>query len=115
MRTMRLPFEANSPAWIKPWVELVRAKLDLAGIARNDYVASISETGKMDETVLLEAIAGMSEGVCEIYRHPALPGDGPLTPAMNATVSWVILTYRLPCSGEPIREAKVNVRQPPRS
>lgn len=86
MRTLRLPFEANSPACIKPWVWLVVAKLDRAGIARSDYLVSISETEKMDEKVLLEAIAGMSAGMREIYSHPALPGDAPLTPAMNATI-----------------------------
>ncbi|MGF6899337.1 hopanoid biosynthesis-associated protein HpnK [Paraburkholderia sp. GAS348] len=84
MRAVRLPFEAHSPAWIKPWVALVRAKLDRAGIARNDYVVGISETGNMDETVLLDAISGMREGVCEIYSHPALLDDGQLTPAMSA-------------------------------
>jgi hopanoid biosynthesis associated protein HpnK len=84
MRAMRLPFEADAPVWLKPWIALVRARLDRAGIAHNDYVVGIAQTGGMDEAALLGALARLPRGVGEIYCHPAEAGDGVLTPGMRA-------------------------------
>jgi chitin disaccharide deacetylase len=83
MRAMRLPYEAGSPAWIKPWMANVRARLKRAGVAHNDYVVGIAQTGHMDEAVLLDAIARLPDGVGEIYCHPATPGDGALSEGMR--------------------------------
>src|ERR1700691_4684296 len=57
MRAMRLPCEWREPLLVKPWICLVRARLDHAGIAHNDYVVGISRTGQMTESVLLDALA----------------------------------------------------------
>jgi hopanoid biosynthesis associated protein HpnK len=84
MRAMRLPFEAEAPVWLKPWIALVRARLDRAGIAHNDYVVGIAQTGGMDEAALLGALARLPRGVGELYCHPAEAGDGALTPGMRA-------------------------------
>ncbi|PLZ04380.1 hypothetical protein CY652_01580 [Burkholderia sp. WAC0059] len=87
LRAMRLPCEASAPAWLRPWIGLVRARLRRAGVAHNDYVVGIEHTGAMDESVLLDALARLPSGVGEIYCHPAMagaPGEGPLTPAMHA-------------------------------
>ncbi|MGN4077614.1 hopanoid biosynthesis-associated protein HpnK, partial [Burkholderia gladioli] len=84
LRAVRLPFERSAPAWLRPWIALVRARLDRAGIAHNDYVVGIEHTGHMDERALLDAIAALPpSGVGEIYSHPAEPGDGPITPSMH--------------------------------
>ncbi|WP_186039601.1 hopanoid biosynthesis-associated protein HpnK [Burkholderia gladioli] len=84
LRAVRLPFERSAPAWLRPWIALVRARLDRAGIAHNDYVVGIERTGHMDERALLDAIAALPpSGVGEIYSHPAEPGDGPITPSMH--------------------------------
>jgi len=83
MRAMRLPCESNEPVWLKPWISLVRARLDRAGIAHNDYVVGIAKTGQMDETVLLDALERLPDGVGEIYCHPAVAGDEALTPGMR--------------------------------
>lgn len=32
MKAMRLPFESNAPLWLRPWIALVKARLDRAGI-----------------------------------------------------------------------------------
>jgi chitin disaccharide deacetylase len=83
MRAMRLPFEADASGLLRPWVALVRARLARAGIAHNDYVFGIADSGRMNEAMLLEAIARLPRGVGEIYLHPAVPGEGPIAPSMR--------------------------------
>lgn len=84
LRAVRLPFEANAPWWLKPWIALMRRRLTRAGIAYNDYVVGIEHTGGMDEAALLDALARMpAEGVGEIYCHPAEAGEGAITPSMR--------------------------------
>jgi chitin disaccharide deacetylase len=84
MRAMRLPYEADSPAWIRPWMASVRSRLRRAGIAHNDYVVGIAHTGGMDEAVLLETLAKLPRGVGEIYCHPATAGEGALSEGMRS-------------------------------
>jgi hopanoid biosynthesis associated protein HpnK len=84
MRAMRLPYEAHSPAWIRPWMASVRARLERAGIAHNDYVVGIAHTGGMDEAVLLETLANLPPGVGEIYCHPATAGEDALSDGMRS-------------------------------
>jgi chitin disaccharide deacetylase len=83
MRAMRLPCEWGEPLWLKPWIGLVRDRLDHAGIAHNDYVVGIAKTGQMTEGVLLDALAKLPDGVGEIYCHPAVMGEGALSPGMR--------------------------------
>ncbi|WP_322070413.1 hopanoid biosynthesis-associated protein HpnK [Paraburkholderia bannensis] len=87
LRAMRLPLEAGAPFALRPWLALVRARLARAGVAHNDYVVGIADTGAMDEAVLLDAIANLpAQGVGEIYCHPAqapLAGEGPITASMQ--------------------------------
>lgn len=83
LRAVRLPYEPSAPEWLKPWIGLVRARLDRAGLAHNDYVVGIEHTGGMDEAVLLDALANLPQGVGEIYCHPAEAGEGPITPSMR--------------------------------
>ncbi len=85
MRAMRLPYEAHAPVWIKPWMTRVRSTLKRAGIAHNDYVVGIAQTGQMDEAALLATIAHLPDGVGEIYCHPATPGEGALSAACAPT------------------------------
>ncbi|WP_296658111.1 hopanoid biosynthesis-associated protein HpnK [Paraburkholderia sp.] len=85
LRAMRLPLEAGAPLALKPWLHLVRARLARAGIAHNDFVVGIANTGAMDEAVLLDAIANLpARGVGEIYCHPAEAGVEAITPSMQA-------------------------------
>ena len=83
MRAMRLPCESREPLWLKPWTSLVRDRLDHAGIAHNDYVVGIAKTGQMTEGVLLDELARLPDGVGEIYCHPAVMGEGALSPGMR--------------------------------
>jgi hopanoid biosynthesis associated protein HpnK len=84
LHAMRVPFEAHAPWWLRPWIGLVRARLRRAGVAHNDYVVGIANTGAMDEAAWLDALANLPPGVGEIYSHPAMAGDGPITPTMHA-------------------------------
>ncbi|MEC5409090.1 hopanoid biosynthesis-associated protein HpnK [Paraburkholderia sp. MPAMCS5] len=83
MKAMRLPFEANAPLWLKPWIAHVRARLDRAGIVHNDYVIGIADTGRMDEAAWLAALASLPDGVGEIYCHPAVAGERALSHGMR--------------------------------
>jgi len=84
MHAMRLPIERDAPLWLRPWMSLVRSRLDRAGIAHNDYVVGLADTGRMSESAWLAALEGLPGGVGEIYCHPATPGDAPLTPGMQS-------------------------------
>jgi hopanoid biosynthesis associated protein HpnK len=82
MRAMRLPREMRGSLALRPWVALMKKRLDDAGIAYNDWVAGIAATGRMDEAALLALLAKAPDGVLEIYCHPATKG-APLTPSMR--------------------------------
>ncbi|SIT39229.1 Hopanoid biosynthesis associated protein HpnK [Paraburkholderia ribeironis] len=83
MKAMRLPFEANAPLWLRPWIAQVRARLDRAGIAHNDYVIGVARSGRMDEAAWLAALAALPAGVGEIYCHPATAGEFALSDGMR--------------------------------
>lgn len=80
LRAVRLPAEPGGPAFLKPWLALMRARLHAHGLLCNDAVFGLAETGAMDEAALLRAIAQLPAGLSEIYLHPALHGG--LTPTM---------------------------------
>jgi hopanoid biosynthesis associated protein HpnK len=72
---VRLPRERGMPGWLRPWLALLAARLAAAGIAHNDYMVGIRQSGRFDETALLAALASLpAQGVGELYLHPAL-GD----------------------------------------
>ncbi len=71
LRSVRLPHEPGMTPLLLPWLWLMRQRLARAGIACNDHVFGIARSGGMDESVLLEAIERLPEGVTEIYCHPA--------------------------------------------
>jgi chitin disaccharide deacetylase len=83
LRAMRLPSESHEPFWLKPWIGFVRERLDCEGIAHNDYVVGIANSGRMTEGVLLDVLSRLPEGVGEIYCHPAVSGEGALTSGMR--------------------------------
>jgi hopanoid biosynthesis associated protein HpnK len=89
MRAVRLPLEAGTPFWLRPWLGLLRRSLDEAGMAHNDRVIGISASGGMDEGAMLAALESVAArdsqgaGVTEIYLHPALATGAPLTEGMS--------------------------------
>jgi len=83
LRAMRLPHDPLAPAWLKPWMGLVRWRLDRAGVAHNDYVVGITQSGRFDEVALLAALQNLPRGVGEIYLHPALQSGAGIAPSMR--------------------------------
>ena len=77
---IRLPTSVDPPLLLRPWLAMLRRRLDRAGIAHNDQVFGLDETGAMDEGALLAALARLPGGVTEIYLHPATQGG--ITPSM---------------------------------
>ena len=70
-------------AFLTPWVALMKARLRAAGIAHNDQVFGIANTGAVDEDVLLDILGQLPGGVSEIYLHPAVDLQTPITSTMS--------------------------------
>jgi hopanoid biosynthesis associated protein HpnK len=83
MRAIRLPQETPAPLALRPWIALVKARLDNHGIAHNDHVTGIASSGRMDEAAFINALTRLPNGVTEIYCHPAVPGECALTQSMK--------------------------------
>lgn len=87
MRAVRLPHEPFLASWratgeglvrraandllLRPLLALHRRRLARAGMACNDYVFGMNDTGAMDRDRLLGFLAHLPDGVSEIYSHPA--------------------------------------------
>jgi hopanoid biosynthesis associated protein HpnK len=83
LRAVRLPFEAGLPAWLRPWLFLLRARLRAVGIAHNDYLVGLRLSGRFDEDALLAALGRLPPaGVGELYLHPALESGTAIAASM---------------------------------
>lgn len=87
MRAVRIPQEPFLPSWramrskwgtrfanwafLLPWMRLMRVRLSAAGIATNDYVFGMNDTGHMTPPCVRAFLANLPDGVCELYLHPA--------------------------------------------
>ena len=88
LRAIRVPYEPFAPAWratrthfaarlmqsasLAPWMALMKRRVRAAGLAANDYVFGMIDTGHMDATRIGAYIAALPSGVSEIYSHPAI-------------------------------------------
>lgn len=80
VKAVRLPLEPDGPRALIPWVKYMRRCLIGAGLRYNDQVFGLVETGRLDEARLAGHVADLSDGVTEIYSHPASRSG--ITPAM---------------------------------
>jgi len=87
LRAVRLPHEPFLASWraageglprrlandvlLRPLLAAHRRRLARAGIARNDYVFGMNDTGAMVRDRMLGFLAQLPDGVSEIYCHPA--------------------------------------------
>lgn len=97
MRAVRVPYEPFLASWhaargdglarlasavaLSPLITLMRWRLRRSGIASNDFVFGVRDTGRMDRARVLGYLANLPDGVTEIYCHPATgrwPGMDPL-------------------------------------
>jgi hopanoid biosynthesis associated protein HpnK len=81
---VRLPREPGVAPLLSPWLAIMRRRLRAAGVAHNDYVFGISDSGAMDEARLLQILGTLPDGVTEIYLHPAVESGAAITPSMSA-------------------------------
>ncbi|GLK58397.1 MULTISPECIES: hopanoid biosynthesis-associated protein HpnK [Azotobacter] len=72
LRAVRLPAEPGMGPWLRPWLSLMRRRLDRAGITYNDHVFGLHHSGGMDEGVLLKMLSQLPDGLSELYLHPAV-------------------------------------------
>lgn len=63
--------QALSVAALAPWAVRARSRLRRAGIATNDTLFGLYETGAMTEAAWLAVIARVPPGLTEVYCHPA--------------------------------------------
>ncbi|HEY9180413.1 MAG TPA: hopanoid biosynthesis-associated protein HpnK [Candidatus Baltobacteraceae bacterium] len=87
MRAVRIPREPFLPSWramrthraarfanaalLLPWLTLMRLRLRAAGIATNDYVFGMIDTGHMTPDRVRQYLRHLPPGVSELYVHPA--------------------------------------------
>jgi hopanoid biosynthesis associated protein HpnK len=72
LRAVRLPNEPGMGVLLRPWLKLMRAKIDRAGMVYNDHVFGLRHSGGMDEDALLDVLRHLPDGLSELYLHPAL-------------------------------------------
>jgi len=58
-------------AFLAPWTALLRRKAARAGLAVNDHVLGLHDSGRMDELLVERLAAGLPEGTTEMYFHAA--------------------------------------------
>jgi len=87
MRAMRLPYEPFGPSWravrsdaggrfgnavfLWPMLAYVRSRLASCGVACNDYIFGLSDTGRMTKDRVLPLLREIPDGITEMYFHPA--------------------------------------------
>jgi len=69
---IRIPREPSAPWWLAPWLALMSARARAAGVAHNDYVRGMDDTGAMDRDRVLAHLRTLPPGVTELYFHPAI-------------------------------------------
>jgi hopanoid biosynthesis associated protein HpnK len=86
-RPMRIPREPLLPSWraqhrdlagrlgndvlLGPLFARMRSRCRSAGVATNDYVFGMNDTGHMTSDVVLRLLQHVAPGVTEMYFHPA--------------------------------------------
>ncbi|HEY1505222.1 MAG TPA: hopanoid biosynthesis-associated protein HpnK [Stellaceae bacterium] len=81
IRAVRLPLEPPGAsgrrwAWLTGFMESrharrLREKLDIAGVAHNDWIFGLADTGAMTAERLRHYLEALPDGASEIYFHPA--------------------------------------------
>jgi hopanoid biosynthesis associated protein HpnK len=66
----------------RPWVDVLRRRLQRAGLFVNDHVFGLAWSGGMVEERLLRLVPHLPDGVSEIYLHPAAERTPALVAAM---------------------------------
>jgi len=84
-RALRAPVEPGRPrgsGWLAaPFARALRDRARARGMTAPDAVHGLAASGHMTADRIADAIAGLSDGLSELYLHPAMvddfPGHGP--------------------------------------
>ena len=84
---VRLPREPRasaglSGALLAPWIALMALRLARAGLAHNDWLLGLRDSGCIDEACLLRLLDALPAGEVEIHLHPAVTRDAEVAAAM---------------------------------
>ena len=75
MKSIRIPKDTNAKGigvlFLKPWLALMKSRLQKHGIKHNDVLLGLDETGFLDTKALISLIEGLSEQTAELMCHPA--------------------------------------------
>jgi hopanoid biosynthesis associated protein HpnK len=84
LRAVRVPAEPGllMTRLLGPWLALMRARLRRAGIASNDQIFGLADSGAMNEARLLRILQALPAGVTEIYLHPATVSGSSIAASM---------------------------------
>ena len=82
LKAIRIPQERGGNVFLGLWCMVLRRLARRAGLATNDQVVGLSQSGHFDEAAFLQSLATLPEGVTEAYFHPATHCD----PAFAATM-----------------------------
>ena len=74
--------QAVAAAAMAPWAARARSRLREAGIATNDALFGLHETGAMTEAAWLAVVPRVRPGLTEVYCHPATATRGVLRETM---------------------------------
>jgi hopanoid biosynthesis associated protein HpnK len=68
---MRVPDEPGNAPFMRPFLQLMKARMQASGVAHNDRVFGFNDTGRMTEDRVLGFLARLPPGVTEMYFHAA--------------------------------------------
>ncbi|MBV8081948.1 MAG: hopanoid biosynthesis-associated protein HpnK [Candidatus Eremiobacteraeota bacterium] len=87
---VRIPYEPLAPSWrarhtgfagrfgngvlLAPFFAMMRARARAAGVAYNQYVFGMNDTGNMTSEVVTALLRELPRGASEMYLHPATSG-----------------------------------------
>ena len=57
--------------FLKPWVSIMKKRLDNNNIRHNDIIYGIHDSGHMNIDTLIRIISHLPDGLSEVYTHPA--------------------------------------------
>lgn len=91
LRAVRLPreplFHRRRINWtrlfLSPWLALMRRRIGRAGLACNEYIFGLSESGRMDTRALVETLRLLPNGVAEVFSHPVMGVGGSVSGYCN--------------------------------
>src|SRR6202048_4596483 len=68
---VRVPEEPGHAAFLRPFLQLMKARLHANGVAHNDRVFGFSDTGRMTQERVLGFLRDLPNGTTEMYFHAA--------------------------------------------